>query len=80
MTDHIFIETVESIVRSFDGQEFHTEEFKTAMASYPPRRRIDVKAGAMIMRKHHFAESKGKKCVELRGGRHRMVTVWRPLI
>lgn len=79
MTNHIMLETVESIVRSFEHEPFHSEHIKAAMVRFPPRRRVDATEAAYIMRTKQLAEPIGKKCLNV-GGRYRMVTVWRPLI
>ena len=79
MSSHVTIELVESIVRSFEGETFHSENIKAAMVRFPPRRRVDASVAGNIMRTKHLAEPIGRKCLNT-GGRYRMVTMWRPLI
>ena len=80
MTSRCDIEVMESIVRSFNGEEFHTEQLRAAMASVSPYRRVSMTAASTIMRHKRMAERVGKSHVPRRYGGYASVSIWRPLI
>ncbi len=79
MATQIAIETMESIVRNFGGEEFTTENVKAAMVTFHPRRRLSIDEASRIMSRYRLAESIGRICVQTRLG-SKPTTVWRPLI
>lgn len=80
MTTDINIQVVESVVRSFKGEQFTMDQFKFAMAAqYPPVRRVQSSAAAHIMRCYGLAKAGDKICIPVQNT-HRMTTVWRPLV
>lgn len=79
MATQIAIETMESIVRNFDGEEFTTENVKAAMVSFHPRRRLSINEASRILSRYRLAESIGRICVHTKTGMQ-PTTVWRPLL
>jgi len=79
MAAQIAIETMESIVRNFEGEEFTTENVKAAMVSFPPRRRLSICEASRILSRYGLAKPVRRICIQTRSG-HQPTTVWRPLL
>lgn len=76
---HLDADVLFSIIRSYKGRDFITEELKEDMQDLPPRRRVPSTHIALVLKKYRLAEPVGECSFMTKfGERHGMV--WRPLI
>lgn len=73
------METLSSAVRSFKGENFTNEHLKSALANFPPVRRIPIHLASRLLERYNLAEPIGTRCVQC-GAAYRSTREWRPLI